>query len=176
MKTFEAFVQGMTAVVESRQYSRNQSTELSKDDEFELSKKSKLPVTMRASGYKFTSSVHAQARAVQRRDDMTEEDWKNFAKKIANYVETNKIRKGQFMFHDVKENQSVVAKVNGRNIDIITVYPKGTGGRVSNKQSGTTTQAMMEALTALYESAEMQAWLDEAFELIGEELTDVIVL
>ena len=173
MKTFNQLFEGMNPrtndspiIIEAR--------ELTKDQERELAKTSKLPVNMRASGgFKLQASVHAQARASQRRDDITAEGWKAFGKKMARYVETNKIKKGTFMFHDVKGNQSVVASVKGKQIDIVTVFPQGTGGRISAKQQAAgQLQAMMEAF---YEQEQTMDWLEEAYELTQEE-AEVVLL
>ncbi|QAY01083.1 hypothetical protein ZPAH1_orf00061 [Aeromonas phage ZPAH1] len=174
MITAESFFKRLD---ESMQLSRNQVVTLTKDQEFELSKKAKLPVSMRVGAYKVQSSVHAQARSIQRRSDKSAEDWKSFARKMIKHVEDNKIKSGTYMFHSQSENQSVVASVKGREVNFVTVMPKGTGGKISQKQLGAgQKQALMEALVEqLMLSEEFQGMLNEAKDLIGQDVDDIIV-
>lgn len=176
IKQFSSFLEAVVGSADAAppQVSDNQKVELTKAEEFELSKKSHLPVKMKVGMYDFRASIHAQARAAQRRSSMSPIDWKDLDRKIAHYVEDNKIRRGTYMFHDSATGESIVCGVKDRLIEIVTVYPKGTGGRVSHKQTAAGVKsAIMEGL---YESVEMEAWLDEALALTGRELDDVIVL
>lgn len=162
---------------ESMQLSRNQVVTLTKDQEFELSKKAKLPVTMRVGAFKVQSSIHAQARSAQRRADKSAEEWKEFARKIVRHIEDNKIKSGTYMFHSQSENQSVVASVKGREVNFVTVMPKGTGGKISKSQlAGGQKSALIESLVeALMISDGFQSMLDEATEVVGKEIDGVLI-
>lgn len=163
---------------ESKQQSRNQTVTLTKDEEFNLSKQSKLPVTMRVGAFKVQASIHAQARSVQRRGDKSAEEWKEYARKMVKYIEDNKIKNGEYMFHDIPTNQSVVGKVKGRELTLVTVYPRSTGGKISVKQTAAGTKsAMMESLVeSLMVSDDFQEMLNEAKELIGKDLDGVFII
>lgn len=162
---------------ESKQQSRNQVVTLTKDEEFNLSKQSKLPVTMRVGAFKVQASIHAQARSVQRRGDKSAEEWKDYARKMVKYIEDNKIKSGTYMFHSQSQNQSVVGTVKGRELNLVTVFPKGTGGRISAKQTAAGQKsAMMESLIeALMVSDGFDSMLNEAKELIGNDVDGILV-
>ena len=162
-------------IEESGAESRNRKVELSKDQEFTLSKQSKLPVTMRVGPFKVQASIHAQARAHQRAGDKSAEEWKEFARKIVKHTETNKIKGGTYMFHSQSENRSVVASVKGREINIVTVFPKGTGGKISHKQlAAGQKSAMMESLVeSLMIHPDFQVMLDEAKIVLGHDVDGV---
>ncbi|AAQ17736.1 hypothetical protein Aeh1ORF076c [Aeromonas phage Aeh1] len=158
-------------------YSKNQVVELTKEQEFELSKRSKLATKMKVGVYDFMSSIHAQARAAQRRNDVSPEDWKAFYRKIAHYVEDQKIRNGQFMFHSKGMDISVAGRVRNRQIEIATVYPKGTAGFQSKKRTEMgQKQAIFESVDDFYESVESADWIEEAENVLGESLTDVVIV
>lgn len=154
--------------------------ELSKDEESFLAKHSNLPVNMTfGSGWKGQVSVHAQARAVQRRHDIDAALWKEIGRKMVKHVEANKIKSGKWMFHSKGMNQSVVAAVKGRTISFITVMPQGTNGRISKKQLDDGQQlAMMESMLieALMLEPHYEWALDECFAETGEELDGIQVI
>ncbi|ADQ53303.1 conserved hypothetical protein [Aeromonas phage 65] len=119
---------------------------------------------MRVGPFKVQASIHAQARAHQRAGDKSAEEWKEFARKIVKHTETNKIKGGTYMFHSQSENRSVVASVKGREINIVTVFPKGTGGKISHKQlAAGQKSAMMESLLeSLMIHPDFKGMMDEA--------------
>lgn len=176
LKTKDLFAT-LTRFDEQMAQSRNQKVELTKDQEFELSKQSKLPVSMRVGAFKVQSSVHAQARAHQRAAAKTAEEWKDFARKMVKHVEANKIKSGTYMFHSQSENRSVVGSVKGREINIVTVFPKGTGGKISHKQTAAGQKsAMMESLVeSLMIQDEFESMLNEAKNIIGSDIDGVEV-
>ena len=158
-------------------YSKNQMVELTKEQEFELSKKSKLATKMKVGVYDFMSSIHAQARAAQRRNDITPEEWKAFYRKIAHYVEDEQIRNGQFMFHSKGMDISVAGRVRNRQIEIATVYPKGTSGFQSKKRTDMgQKQAIFESVDDFYDMPDSLDWITEAETVLGESLTDVVLM
>ncbi|BES53184.1 hypothetical protein [Aeromonas phage phiWae14] len=157
--------------------SKNQVVELTKEQEFELSKRSKLSTKMKVGVYDFMSSIHAQARAAQRRNDVTPEEWKAFYRKIAHYVEDAKIRTGQFMFHSNSMDISVAGRVKNRQIEIATVYPKGTKGFQSKKRETMgQKQAIFESKDQFYDMPESSDWIEEAELTLGESLTDIVLM
>lgn len=159
--------------------SDNQKVELTKAQEFELSKQSNLPTKMKLGVYDFKASIHAQARATQRRSKLTAADWKALARKIAHYVEDNKIRTGTYMFYDKPTGESVACRVRNREIEIITIYPRGAGSRVSAKQAAAGVQgAIMEvtSVSDVYELDNINEMLDEILALTGSELNATFVL
>lgn len=176
LKTKDLFAT-LTRFDEQMAQSRNQKVELTKDQEFELSKQSKLPVSMRVGAFKVQSSVHAQARAHQRAAAKTAEEWKDFARKMVKHVEANKIKSGTYMFHSQSENRSVVGSVKGREINIVTVFPKGTGGKISHKQTAAGQKsAMMESMVEyLMIQDEFVGMLNEAKELLEHDIDSVII-
>lgn len=180
MKTLSNFLaESVKEAPEPKQVykSKNQVVELTKEQEFELSKKSKLNTKMKVGVYDFMSSIHAQARAAQRRNDVSAEDWKAFYRKIAHYVEDEKIRNGQFMFHSKSMDISVAGRVKNRQIEIATVYPKGTAGFQSKKRTEMgQKQAIFESVEQFYDSPDTSDWIEEAESIMGESLTDVILV
>lgn len=172
MKTFNQYA--IQVGIISEEVSKNQKVELSKEQEYELSKKSKLPVKMKVGGYNVLASVHSQARAAQRRNDMSSEDWKTFARKMIKFIETNKVKGGAYVFHDASDNQSVVASLKNRDLSIITIMPKGTGGRVTHKHANAGVKpALMESIMI---SEEYHQLLDEVLELSGQEIQDIFII
>lgn len=171
------FFAHLVQIEESGAESRNRKVELTKDQEFTLSKQSKLPVTMRVGPFKVQASIHAQARAHQRASDKSAEEWKEFARKIVKHTETNKIKGGTYMFHSQAENRSVVASVKGREINIVTVFPKGTGGKISQKQlAAGQKSAMMESLMeAVMLHPDFEKMMNEAKELLDHDVDSVII-
>lgn len=171
------FFSRLVSIEESSAESRNRKVELTKDQEFNLSKQSKLPVTMRVGPFKVQASIHAQARAHQRAGDKSAEEWKEFARKIVKHTETNKIKGGTYMFHSQSENRSVVASVKGREINIVTVFPKGTGGKISHKQlAAGQKSAMMESLLeSLMIHPDFKGMIDEAKQLLDHDVDSVII-
>jgi hypothetical protein len=142
MKSFEMFDLEQY-LHESGQSGVHSKTELSADEEKVLAKKSKLPAKLDMGELKVEVSYHAQARAVQRRNDLDASDWKDIAKRMRAYIRETGLESGKYMMYSKEYNQSVVVSWNGKKLSWITVFPKGIN-RVSHKQSaeGQTLQVM----------------------------------
>lgn len=149
---------------------------MEKETELKLSKKSKLPYKQRVGVYDVISSIHAQARAAQRRNDLDASKWKTFFRKVTNSLESNKIKKGAFMFHDKTDNVTAVVSVNRRILDVVTVYPKGAGGRLSTKQQELGQEKIViETVEQFYEFDDIALYIQETLDM-GVEIDDVILV
>lgn len=149
---------------------------MEKEIEIKLSKRSKLPYKQRVGAYEVISSIHAQARAAQRRNDLDQNKWKTFFRKITNKLESDKIKKGTFMFHDKSDNISSVVSINRKILSVVTVYPKGSGGRLSVKQQELGQERIViESVEQFYEFNNISDYIQELSEM-GIELDDVILV
>lgn len=142
MKSFEQFDLEQY-LHESGQSGVNTKTELSADEEKVLARKSKLPAKLDMGELKVEVSYHAQARAVQRRNDLDASAWKDIAKRMRSYIRENGLEPGKYMMYSKEYNQSVVINWNGKKMTWVTIFPKGIN-RVSHKQAaeGQTLQVM----------------------------------
>ena len=149
---------------------------MEKEAELKLSKRSKLPYKQKVGVYEVISSIHAQARAAQRRNDLNQDKWKDFFRKLTNHLQDNKIKRGAYMIHDKLENISVVVNVKNRTLDVITVYPKGAGGRLSVKQQELGQERIViETVEQFYEFNNIDVYIRETMDL-GIDLDDVILV
>lgn len=106
--------------------------DLSKEEEQQLASIAKMQARPSMGSYKVDVKVHAQARSVQRRYDLEASDWKAIFKRAFKWIEANKVTSGKYMFHSKAEDISFVGEVTGKGkLDVITVYPKGTNGKIS---------------------------------------------
>lgn len=151
--------------------SKKNKSDFSKEQELELSKRSKLPSKMEIDGYKVFSSTHAKARASQRRNDKSTKDWENFVGRVIDHLQSNGIKKGSFMFHSKSENQSVVCKIINKKIEIVTVFPKGTNGRMSKTQIEKGQKlALIESIGYDYDEV-----MREVFVVLGTDVDDILI-
>lgn len=134
MIEFDDFLQ------ESKQQSKNKFK--NKDSEIKSAKTSKLPYEMTVSSFKVFSSIHAQARAKQRRDDLKSNDWKKIFRNVVNYIIDNKLKNGSYLFYSKGFEQSVVFDLRGKTISVVTVYPRNHSTS-SGKQISMGTQDYM---------------------------------
>lgn len=118
-------------LVESKQQSLNKFKD--KSSEAKSAKTSKLPYEMTISGYKVFSSIHAQARAKHRRDDLSSNDWKKLFRNAVNHIVKNKLKNGSYLFYSKSFQQSVVVDLRGKTISVVTVHPRNASSS-SGKQ------------------------------------------
>lgn len=71
-------------------------------------------------------SKHAVERINQRREDLSQQDWKTVYREIVNKVEENNLS-GEILFYSKKFKQGLVVAVNAvkNMIKVITTLPKG---------------------------------------------------
>lgn len=147
-----------------------------KEQEIKLSKVSKLVAKQKVGVYDVLSSIHAQARAAQRRNDLDHSDWKSFFRKITRHLESANVKSGVYMFHDKAENISAVCKIDNRVIDVVTIFPKGSGGRLSTKQkSNGQERIVIESADEFYELNEVAICVNEVVAL-GIQIDNVILV
>lgn len=169
MLTFELFLESNKE--KQIAYLKRKRGELTKPEEELLATVAKIPAKMTVSGWKVDVTKHAQARSVQRRFDKTGAEWKELIRKATRWLEANKKKRGVYMFHSTDENQSFVGAVDGSHIDVITIYPRGTNGRIGKDQESKGCQP------AIYESAndELKEMLTEA-EQLGYTVDEIIFI
>ena len=176
MKTFETFF------AESAQLGGpHGSKHFSKQSEEDLAKDSNLPYkTTLAGGYSVLASTHAQARAVQRRNDVTDTEWKKSLRKTTNHLNDNKIKAGNFMVLDKEQGLVYVISVKNRIVTIVTVYPKNHSGKTSATQAAAGQKEFMVENQMIMESyMESDLFLEqykEAIELCGTDDIQVFVV
>lgn len=157
------------------------SKHFSKQSEEELAKNSKLKYkTTLAGGFSVLASTHAQARAVQRRNDVTDTEWTKSLRKTTNHLNDEKIKKGSFMVLDKEFGLVYVISVKGRIVTLVTVYPKNHSGVTSKTQAEqgqkefiVESQMFLEAYLETIEFAEQ---FNEAIELCGTDDIQVFVV
>lgn len=98
---------------------------------------------------KFVPSIHSASQAHDRRPDFTKDDWKKLHRAVGWYMKEHRIQNGMHLFYSRKVKQGYISNVRlkGREVDIVTVLPKGHyDPRGGGKNGGHTVLDIVESV------------------------------